>query len=333
MLRRAFRFSLAFASFAIALLGGCSQSGAGVVYPTADFRPPGLLDAGPSSSKLVVLSFDESVSFVAGSLAVDPSSPLSARVEGEKLMVDFASSQSPGADYALSGEVDDLKGNRTRFLLRFTGWNDRAPETRISEVQTGKNSSKTKPHRDFIELEVLADGNLGGEELSWSSSVKSATYRFSGIEVRKGDFVVLHLAPEGLEAERDETGSNLSYSGGIDATAAGRDLWCSSMPLPDQSGAVALCLRPGEKPMDGLFYADDEKSGAVAEGKLYDLLSELEASEAWPLSGSSPTWEDGFTWKSSTSRPIVRIAAAKGPSAWAVGAASSQSPGAVNPAP
>jgi hypothetical protein len=333
MTRRALRLSLALSSFAFAILGGCSQSSAGVVYPTADFRPPSLLDAGPSSSKLVVLSFDESVSFVAGSLAVEPKASLAARVEGEKLMVDFASSQSPGADYALSGEVDDLKGNRTRFLLRFTGWNDRAPEMRISEVQTGKNSSKTKPHRDFIELEVLADGNLGGEELAWSSSVKSATYRFPGIEVRKGDFVVLHLAPEGIDAEIDETGSNLSASGGIDATASGRDLWCSSMALPDQSGAIALSLRPGEEPMDGLFYADDEKSGAVAEGKLLDLLSELGASGAWPLSGSSAAWEDGFIWKSSTARPILRVAASKGPSAWAVGAASSQSPGAANPAP
>jgi hypothetical protein len=316
-----------------ASLASCGQDPSVALYPTADFRPPGLLDAAPASSKLVVLTFDESVSSVAGSLAIEPKADLSARVEGDKLFIDFASSQSPGMDYALSGEVDDQKGNRTRFLLRFTGWNDRAPELRISEVQTGKNSSKTKPHRDFVELQVLADGNLGGEELSWSSSVKSATYRFPGIEVRKGDFVVLHLAPEGIAAERDETGKDTSASGGVDATESGRDLWCSSMPLPDESGSVALSRRPGEKPEDALFYADDGKSGAVPEGKLGDLLADLADSGAWPFSASAPIWEDSFIWKSSTSKSICRVSSAKGPAAWVVGASGKQSPGAANPAP
>ena len=250
------------------------------------------------------------------------------------MTVVFASDQSPGADYALAGEVDDKDGNRTRFFLKFSGWNDRAPHLLISEMQTGKNASKTKPHRDFIEFEVLEDGNVGGEEVSWASSIKSATYRFPGIEVRNGDFLVLHLAPEGLPEEVDELGGDLSASGGVDATSTGRDLWCSTMPLPDESGAVSLSLRPGEPPIDGLFYASEDKSGTLSSDKLETILSSLAAAGAWPLSSSAkPAWEDGFKWKSSTARSICRSGPGKGPGYWYVTATGGQTPGAANSIP
>jgi hypothetical protein len=313
------------------LIVACTQNPQAAIYPSADFRPPGLIEALPANSKSVVLVFDESVVSVSGSLAIEPTVGVSCRAEDKKLLVDFGSGMSPGADYALGGEVEDGSGNRTRFLVRFSGWNDRAPSLRLSEVQTGKNSSKVKPHRDFVELEALADGNLGGEELSWSSSVKSASYRFPGAEVKKGDFIVLHLAPEGLDEERDEIGSDLAASGGIDSSGSGRDFWCKTMPLPDESGAVAISLRPGEAPYDGLFYADEGKSGAIADGKLADLIGLMAKSQAWPLSGENASWEDGFIWKASTSKSICRTSSANGPSAWSGGASGKQSPGRANP--
>jgi hypothetical protein len=322
---------LALAAFGIA---GCAPGSAAGEYPAADLRPPDLLAAGPTSSREVLLRFDEAVTSVIGSFSVQPGSSLSPRVEGNTLVVGFDSAQSPGADYSLVGEVEDLHGNRTRFLVRFTGWNDRAPPLRLSELSPCKNSSKTKPHRDYVELEVLADGNLGGEELSWASSVKTASYRFPGVEVKKGDFVVLHLAPEGLPEERDELGADTTASGGIDATATGRDFWCGSMALPDSSGAVALALRPGSPPMDGLFYADDSKTGALGEGKLADLVSSLARSGAWALAGASPAWEDGVPWSGSSSRSICRSLSGSGSgsgrAAWYVSASGGQSPGAGN---
>jgi hypothetical protein len=308
----------------------CSQDPSVAVYPTADLRPPGLVAAGPTATRKVELLFDEAVTPVEGSISCEPAAALSGRTEGESLVVDFASDQAPGADYALVGEVDDLRGNRTRFLIRFVGWNDRAPPLLLSEVQTGKNSSKTKPHRDFIELQALADGNVGGEELSWASSVKSATYRFPGIEVKKGDFIVLHLAPEGIAAEVDELGTDLSVSGGVDSSATGRDLWCATMALPDASGAISLALRPGSPPMDGLFYADDSKSGALGDGKVADMLTTLSSAGAWPLSGSSAVWEDGVPWSGSTAKSICRSGPGKGLTAWYVSASSGQNPGMPN---
>jgi hypothetical protein len=330
-----FAAAAAFAALsAVALAAvGCSQESAAAVYPTADLRPPDLIAAGPSDSRSVRVRFDEAVTPVQGSLSVEPRADLSCRAEDRDLVVSFASDQAPGADYALAGEVEDLRGNRSRFLIRFVGWNDRAPPLRLSEVQTGKNSSKTNPHRDYLEFEVLADGNVGGEEVSWTSSVKTSTYRFPGIECRKGDFIVLHLAPEGLDAERDELGGDLSVSGGVDASAIGRDLWCSISPLPDESGAVALSLRPGSEPIDGFFYADDAKSGGLSDDKLAEMLSTLSAARAWPLAGAKPAWEDGFRWNGSPAKSLCRSGTAHGPSAWYVTATGGQSPGSINAAP
>jgi hypothetical protein len=309
---------------------GCSGALPEAVYPAADLRPPSLVQAGPSGATSVVLRFDEAVRPVEGSLAARPSASLAGKAEGAELLVSFDGAQTPGADYALSGEVDDLSGNRTRFLIRFAGWNDRAPPLRLSEAQTGKNSSKTKPHRDFVELEALVDGNIGGEELFWASSAKSSSYRFPAAELKKGDRIVLHLAPEGIEAERDELGADLSASGGIDASASGRDFWCADMALPDASGVIAVALRPGEDPSDGLFYAEEGKEGKLPEGDMASSLAQLAKAGAWVLSGSQPAWEDGFRWKGSSGKSICRAGAGKGPAAWYACASSCQSPGEPN---
>lgn len=318
-----------------ALVAACAAAPLEAVYPSVDLRPPGLVSAGPTGPRSVELRFDEEVRPVDGSLEAQPEAALSAAASGDDLIVSFAADQAPGADYALAGEVDDLAGNRTRFLLRFAGWNDRAPPARITEVQTSTNDSKTRPHRDFVEFEVLADGDLGGEELSWASSAKASTYRFPGIEVKKGDYVVLHLAPQGIAAERDELGPDIGLSGGIDATAGARDLWRSDSPLPDGSGELSLSIRPGAAPIDGLFYADPAKSGIVADQDLSDRVTALATAGIWPLGSKKPAWGDAFAWKASSSRSMCRLDSAPGPgpAAWYASASGGQSPGAPNTGP
>jgi hypothetical protein len=328
---RAMILVLASAGAAIALaVASCSQESTAAIYPTADLRPPGLVAAGPSGPRDILVRFDEPVAPVANSLSVEPRAELSCRAADRDLIVSFGSDQSPGLDYALCGEVDDLQGNRTRFILRFTGWNDRAPRLRLSEAQTGKNGSKAKPHRDYLELEALADGNIGGEEVSWTSTVKTSAYRFPGIEVREGDFIVLHLAPEEIDSERDELGVDTLISGGVDASAKGRDLWCAAQGLPDENGAVSLSLRPGAPPIDGLFYAAEGKAGALGDDKLADMVSRLAEAGIWPLASAAPAWEDGFRWKSSPARSLCRSSASIGASAWRLSASGGQSPGAIN---
>ncbi len=304
------------------------------VLPPSDLKPPLVLEAGPEGPRSFLLRFDEEVNPVEGSFGLEPGPrAAAASAEGSSLRLDLGADCEPGAEYALSGEVEDGAGNATRFVFRFAGWNGRPARLALSEAQTARNSSATRPRRDFVELLVLVPGNLGGLELSWAGSAKLCSYRFPGVEVRAGDRVVLHLAPEGLPAELDEKGADLSASGGTDATAAGRDLWCAAGPLPDANGALALRSRPGGPVEDALFYAESSRSGPLGADKLCALVASL--GEAWPVAGAAPAWEDAFRWKPSAARSICRREgeAAPGPESWYPSDPGAQTPGSPNAPP
>jgi len=313
-----------------AALAGCVPDPAERLLPPSDLKPPLVLEAGPEGSRSFRLRFDEEVRPVEGSFALEPGPrAASASAEGSLVLIDFGFDLEAGADYAVSGEAEDAAGNATRFVFSFAGWNGRPARLRLSEAQTAKNASLTKPHRDYLEFVASEDGNLGGEEVSWANSVRRFSYRFPGIEVRAGDFVVLHLAPEGIPEEKDERDADLARSGGVDATSGARDLWSAAGGLPDASGAVVLRARAGDPAYEGLFYADEAKTGSLGDDKLAALVAEL--SEAWPLA-AAPSWEDAFRWNPSTARSLCRDQAvlAAGAGAWYVGAAGAQSPGAAN---
>lgn len=316
----------------LAALSGCPASSETAFdpLPDSDLRPPALIEAGPTGARRFLLRFDEAVSPVEGSFAVEPADfgPLAAAAADSELSLDFPADMRPGLDYRVAGEVEDARGNSTRFALSFAGWNERPPRLRLSELQTGKNSSTTRPHRDYVELECETGGNLGGVEAAWASSVKAFRYRFPAAEVEVGDFVVLHLAPTGLPEELDETGVALDLSGGVDATAGGRDFWSSAGGLPDENGALAVYDRPGGKIVSALFYADEARTGELGSSRLGSLLEEMASAGRWPIAGASPTWEDAFAWKPSNSRSLCLDA---GDGRWYLSASGGQSPGAANP--
>lgn len=320
-----------------AALAACVPDPVGQLLPPSDLKPPLVLEAGPEGSRNFFLRFDEEVRPVAGSFSLEPGPyTADASAEGESLRLAFPADLEAGADYAVSGEVEDAAGNATRFLFSFVGWNGHPAKLRLSEAQTAKNSSVTRPHRDYLELKVEEDGNIGGLELSWASSVKRFAYRFPGVEVRAGDFIVLHLAPMGIPEEKDERGIDLAESGGVDATPHARDFWCQAGGLPDANGALALRTRPGGPVEDGLFYADQGKTGPLGADKLADLVAEL--APIWPFAAMgvngapAPAWEDAFRWKPSSARSICRSGSGEsGPTAWYLCETSGQSPGAANP--
>lgn len=320
----------------LAFCFACSPVPLAEVLPESDLRPPSLVAAGPESEKLFLLSFDEEVSPVAASFGLEPSGgPPEPGAPGKEIRLSFPEDLVPGRDYDLAGEVEDGHGNRTRFVLSFVGYNARLPELRLSELQTGKNSSSSNPHRDFIEVEALSAGNLGGIEVSWASSVKVASMRLPSAEVKAGDFFLIHLAPEGLPEEKDEGGADLAFSGGVDSSAQARDFWSGEGGLPDSTGFVCLKSRPGGDFLDACFYVEEGKTGAIPEGKLLSFASEAMKSGAWPQKGGQASYEDGFPWKPSSSRSLCRYAGAglAGEKAWYVSGTGCQSPGSMNLGP
>ena len=329
---------------ALLLYASCGSEPDPGILPVGDLSPPVLVSAEPEGSRGFDLRFDEAIAPIAGSFTLEaPSGESSAcepKVRDRELRLGFPADTEPGAAYALCGEVEDGGGNSTRFALRFYGWNPHPASLRLSEIQTAKNGSATKPHRDFVEFEALSAGNLGGLELSWASAAKAYSYRFPGAEVARGDLVVLHLAPEGLPAEKDECAGDLALSGGTDAAPCARDFWSAAGGLPDASGVLVLRPRSGERPVDGLFYVEYGRSGVLSDEKLAGLVAELVAGGLWPAGGDKPSWDDGFRWKPSASRSLCRVPSGASSSAgattcggWYLSGSGSQSPGARNPPP
>jgi hypothetical protein len=329
----------ALAPLAPLLVLACSATVLDDALPEADMKPPSLLAAAPVDEYSFLLGFDEEVAAVPSSFGIEADGGLPAPEppepgpRGLELSLRFQSALIAGAGYRMTGEVEDGAGNRTRFVLAFIGYNANPAPLALSELQTGKNSSARNPHRDYVELQARGDGDLGGVELSWVSGTKLCVYRFPGAKVRAGDFIVLHLAPEGIEAEKDELGEDLCLSGGVDSSPSGRDLWTEAGALADASGALALRKRPGEAAYDGLFYADEAKTGLLPPGKILDLVTELVGSGLVGVGAVQASWEDGFRWKPSTARSLCRREGSSDRAVWTVSDTGGASPGAVNPAP
>ncbi|HUX38129.1 MAG TPA: hypothetical protein VMV44_09545 [Rectinemataceae bacterium] len=317
------------AIFALLILS-CVPDPAASPPSAFDLKPPALVEAGADGATTFVLRFDEEVKPVDGSFAVDPGGGARASAEGGEVRVALPERQVPGRRYSIVGDVRDGGGNASRVILAFAGFNDHPAALRVSEVQTAKNSSTSRPHRDFVEFEVMASGNLGGMELSLSSTVKTVSWRFPGVEVAKGDFLVVHSAPEGFATEVDELGSDLLASGGVDASPS-RDFWSKAGGIPDATGLIVLRESPGGKPLDALFFSDGSRTGVIGEGIIGDLLGEALDFDLWKTAGT-PSWEDAFQWKASVSRSIIRAApdAEPGAAEWGLSASSGQSPGSDN---
>jgi|GEM_PF-381384 len=311
------------------VVAGCAPPGIeGVVL--GDIRPPIVKNAQLENAREFVLEFDEPIQVREGSFCAEPGDlVVSAESTEAKVNICFEPQPAPGEAVTLAGNVQDLSGNTTRVQVQFKGYNDRPAALVLCEVQTAKNTSKKTPHRDYAEFYVRGAGNLGGMFVQWASSAKTMRYDFPACEVREGEAIVLHLAPEGISDEKNESGNDLGLSGGIDATSGGRDFWSDAGGLPDASGAISVYEREGDAPVDGLFYAESSKSGALGASKLVTLAQELADAGLWHLD-SPPTWKNALLWKPSAARPLLRASiSAYGAEAWTVGESSSQSPGFV----
>jgi len=314
--------------FSILFCAACAPNSSNILMPIGDIRPPSIIDARQRSPEAFEIVFDEEVKPLQKSFSFSPdtTSALPSSL-GDTLTVSLSPPVQAGGECVLSGEAQDVAGNTTRFLFSFVGYNDNPATLSLNEIQTGKNAAASNLHRDYMEFLVDEGGNLGGIQIQWASTIKIMSYTFPPSEVVKGSIVVLHCAPEAIQAEKDEADLDISLSGGVDASPGGRDFWTSAGGLPDETGLVLVRLREGDQPVDGIFFGAVDKTGVIESEKLVGLLNEMRNAEIWP-SSIPPRWEEGFLWKSTASRPLHRkIGGVEGTDRWYVGESGSQSPG------
>jgi hypothetical protein len=121
----------------------------------------------------------------------------------------------------------DEKKNTLNVLVSFRAKNDRMPELVINEVCTETATAAAGKKEEFIEFKTKSAGNLGAMRVvinGNSAAAKETIYEFSPVEVKKGEYITLHLRTYD-ESSKDEYTDNLDESVGVLASPTGRDFW------------------------------------------------------------------------------------------------------------
>jgi hypothetical protein len=317
----------------------CKVTPDGVEIITGDFTAPELLSFSSESSDEVVIEFSKNVrltgvhvtSVVDGSIFADVEQ---AENPAQEQHLVLSQKTQVGEKYRLSGVVEDVRGNTLSFSVAFSGYNERVPILVLSEVR----SEYSNPRAEFIELYAVTAGNLAGVTVYCAYDGKDCIYEFASCEVRAGEYIVLHYRKL-TEDCVDETGANLTLSGGTDSSAA-RDLWVDNTSARiGKSDIILLRERTGGKLLDALLYSESSKT---------DWKND-EIRKAAAEAVAAGLWQDGSTVadavvsdKMTATRTIgrqniPRIASAgaysgeeNGKHAWLVTATSSASPGKPN---
>jgi hypothetical protein len=213
----------------------------------------------------------------------------------EGVLVVLDGEQEPGVAYVLTGLVSDGAGNLSSFVLPYWGFNADPARLVINELLTEGTASRP----DAIEFFVLQGGNLAGLTLFIGSpGLHDLRYVFPACTVAKGEFIILHLKPQGLPEEQDEL-EDVTLSGGIDSSSAARDFWVRGEPgsLSGKNGVVSLCNSPTGSIMDAMAYSErtsesDTKYSGFGTASFRDRVGEIVARGAWIIQGTSPRPED-----------------------------------------
>ncbi|OQX28894.1 MAG: hypothetical protein B0D92_06605 [Spirochaeta sp. LUC14_002_19_P3] len=302
-----------------------------------DLTPPVIQSARLDNEYRLTFEFDEAVRAVQGDVQIEPVLNIaSAESEENRLVVTFSDAQKIGESYTMEVKVTDEADNALTFLYSFTGWNPRVPELLINEINPQGSGSTP----DCIELFTLKEGNLGGLVLviGTEGSPKD-TFSFPAIEIKTGDYIVIHTQPDGEAVEIDEIGDDLSESGGKRATDTARDFWMKNDPgLPSNNGAVSLYNRKGGDIIDAVLWTnreddlDDESLGWTSESFVW--AEELGRMKAWQSAGAVPLPSEAMAVEDTTgTRTFCRAsvpADTNSPADWHIVPTSGQTFGAVN---
>lgn len=275
---------------------------------SGDWQPPMLSKAVARTPQTLALEFDEPVTAI--DVAIEPAVEIvGTRWRNAALEIEGATPFLATTEYWVDARVEDDAGNMSSVLAGVYGLNERLPALRLSEFVCEGSSS----HPDWVELEVLSDGNIAGACLyEGSPAVWDSRIVLPSVEVVAGEFITVHFKPEMLPEEINETTST-SESGGRDVHPDAWDLWVSGGDgIPNTTGALTLTQHPGGPVIDAVLYttkrydANDEKRG-------FGLVSQLETFESvvaiggWKIAGEFVIPEDGIDPEDSTAtRSICR---------------------------
>jgi hypothetical protein len=193
---------------------------------TAEFmgsrsQAPVFLGCKTEGPEVIQFLFSRSVEVL--SFNSDPSLPVESIAGGEVVRVNLSGSVPGGEPYTADILVKDEGGNTLNVLIPFRSRNERIPRILINELRTEYSSAQ--PRIEFVELKTMEAGNLGALRLYIAGNTKKPlVFEFPPVEAAAHQYIVVHLRTIEKEAV-NETGDDLSLSGGNEAGPLARDFW------------------------------------------------------------------------------------------------------------
>lgn len=264
--------------FASAVPLSCNLTEEGIEIVEGDTVSPTLEKYNFENRSLINLEFSEGVnvdevSFVeAEAKSIHAIKEVSYNDEKTNVKIHFENPTEIGTKYELSGTISDSKGNSSTFSIPFTGFNDNPAFLLLSEVRSeSSTSNKEISKAEFVEFVVLKSGNTAGLELFWGSN-EEASYVFPKIDVKRGDYITVHLRTETSSKCVDELEDDLTLSVKVsERTSASndeaRDLWKNSTESVLSKSDVLLLKDEGRnKIIDAVLFSESGKENWYYKG-------------------------------------------------------------------
>jgi len=206
------------------------------------------------SEKEIVFGFSQPVTMVSLSF----SSGLEYKTTGKGKTITVSLAENLESKQLLTADflAEDANGNSVKKQVSFSSTASSAPALQINELRT----EYSKPKAEFIEFKMLSDGNLGGLRVFAVSNNKAPmVYEFASVEVKAGEYVVLHLRKL-EESNKDEYGKSLDESGGTDSSPTARDFWVPGTNKLLRKTDAVYVLDQNDWVLDAVMIAENSDS-------------------------------------------------------------------------
>jgi hypothetical protein len=290
------------------MTGGCDPQTGLPDMIQGDWQSPILVAVSARSAGVVTLTFDKPVHLEEAT--IDPPMEIARwNRRDTDLEIEGSTPFLPGVEYWIDARVKDDSGNMSSILANVYGLNENLPDIRISEFVCEGSAA----HPDWVELELLSDGNIGGLCLyEGAPGLWDSRKILPAIDLVAGDFIVVHFKPDVIPGEVDEV-TDPAESEGKDTHPDAWDFWVSGGDgIPNSTGGLTLTAFPDGPILDAVLYTtkrydpNDSKRGFGLASQLA-IFEDVVARGGWEISGDFVIPEDGLDPEDSTAtRSICR---------------------------
>ena len=252
-----------------------------------------------------------------------------------------------GKNYELYGIVEDETGNTLTFSLPVSGYNERIPSLRITELRPmyaktsksvtvdGEKSKIDVFKAEFIEFEVLSDGNLCSVEIVSAYDGEEKNLMLPDVEVKQGEIVVVHLRLcEGETGGISELEDDITLSTGYYSSDFARDIWFSNSDshLGDKQDVVFLRDSQSGKILDAVLYSLQAEL-SWKNDSMKSAIDEIKNQEKWNFINEEDIYsmENAYDVTGITNtKSFYRIKEESAPDSWVLSLASKETPGEIS---